>query len=128
MQYLQNRSFIASLTSTTPGYEGIIDSVEYSTHGGTQRKNEWLTVAAPSTVEFQQRFWFGYHDGAKPGYQIRTIEFGPGQAHYQTWDLSYGNATATMWVSTRMSKARYSGESGPMVKNWVFRSVRRTKV
>ena len=91
MQYLQNRSFIASLTSTTPGYEGIIDSVEYSTHEGTQRKNEWLTVAAPSTVEFQQRFWFGYYDGAKPGYQIRTIEFGPGQAHYQTWDLSYGN-------------------------------------
>ena len=91
MTYIQERSFIASLTSTTPGHEGILDSVEYSTEHGTRRNNEWLTLTSPWSVESQQRFWFGYFDGDKPGYQVRTIGLADGDAHYHTWDLSHGN-------------------------------------
>jgi hypothetical protein len=91
MHYVQERSFIASLTSTAPGFEGVLDSVEHSTHEGTLRKNAWLTVSEASTVEAQQRFWFGYFDGENPGYRVRAVEFFDGQAHYEAWDLSRGN-------------------------------------
>ncbi|MHC2145588.1 hypothetical protein [Pseudomonas sp. 210_17 TE3656] len=85
MRYIQERSFIATLTSATPGYEGILDSVE----GGapSQRKNDYLTVSGVSSVESQQRFWFGYFDGENPGYRVRAVAFADEDAHYEVWEL-----------------------------------------
>lgn len=79
MQFVQERSFIATLTSITPGNEGILDSVEGSP---SQRKNEWLTISTPSTVGSQQRFWFGYFDGDNAGYQVRTVKSEDGASHH----------------------------------------------
>jgi len=89
MQYIQKRSFIATLTSVTPGYEGVLDSVEVGSP--SRRKNAWLTVASPYHVVTQQRFWFGYFDGKKAGYQVRTVESDSGDSHYSIWGLSTNN-------------------------------------
>ncbi|MDH0302742.1 MULTISPECIES: hypothetical protein [unclassified Pseudomonas] len=89
MRYVQERSFLATLTSVTPGYEGPLDSVEGVP---LERRNNWLTIAPPGSVETQQRFWFGYFQGSDAGYQIRTVESGPGGSHYAIWDLNIGNA------------------------------------
>ncbi|MNJ60714.1 MULTISPECIES: hypothetical protein [Pseudomonas] len=90
MQYIQERSFIATLTSITPGNEGILDSVE-GNHVPAQRTHTWLTITSPFSVESQQRFWFGYFDGQNAGYQVRTVASGNGTSHYDVWDLSTNN-------------------------------------
>ncbi|WP_462401867.1 hypothetical protein [Pseudomonas sp. Marseille-QA0332] len=98
MQYIQQRSFIATLTSRTPGYEGILDSVELTSNSMFERKHEWLTVSSMHSVQSQQRFWFGYFDGEYPGYRVRAVEFAEGDAHYEAWDLK-GN-----WVGYYLTR------------------------
>ncbi|MFB6399748.1 hypothetical protein [Pseudomonas putida] len=90
MSFIQERSFIATLTSTTPGYQGILDSVEFKTMPAS-RCNNWLTVASPYSVRAQQRFWFGYFESDRPGYRIVTVESEAGASHRDTWDLGSGN-------------------------------------
>ena len=87
MSFIQERSFIATLNSTTPGYEGILDSVESKTVPAS-RCNSWLTVSSEFSVAAQQRFWFGYYDGTNPGYRIMTVESEEGASHNDTWDMS----------------------------------------
>lgn len=87
MSFIQERSFIATLNSTTPGYEGILDSVECKTVPAS-RCNSWLTVSSEFSVAKQQRFWFGYYDGTNPGYRIMTVESEDGASHKDNWDLS----------------------------------------
>jgi len=89
MQYIQERSFIATLTSVTPGCEGVLDSVEVGTP--TRRKNAWLTVSSPGLVGAQQRFWFGYFDCESAGYQVRTVESEEGASHCDIWGLNANN-------------------------------------
>nr|WP_225780501.1 hypothetical protein [Pseudomonas sp. Marseille-Q3773] len=104
MSFIQHRSFIATLTSTTPGYEGILDSVESKTIPAS-RRNSWLTVASEHAVGSQQRFWFGYYEGKQPGYRIVTVESEKGASHKDTWDLGSGDrvgyypkvATPLLW-------------------------------
>jgi len=90
MSFIQERSFIATLTSTTPGYEGILDSVESKTIPAL-RGNSWLTVASAQSVSAQQRFWFGYYEGDRPGYRIVTVESEEGASHKDTWGLGGGD-------------------------------------
>ncbi|MFJ4065065.1 hypothetical protein ACIPW4_07170 [Pseudomonas sp. NPDC089996] len=90
MPLIQERSFIATLTSTTPGYEGILDSVESKTIPAS-RCNDWLTVAPGHSVASQQRFWFGYYEGMQPGYRILTVESEEGASHRDAWDLGRGD-------------------------------------
>ncbi|MCE5977288.1 hypothetical protein [Pseudomonas sp. JR33AA] len=90
MSYIQERSFIATLSSTTPGYEGILDSVESETIPAS-RCNSWLTVSSPLTVGSPQRFWFGYYEGENPGYRIVTVESEDGASHRDFLALSSGN-------------------------------------
>jgi len=90
MSFIQERSFIATLNSTTPGYEGILDSVECKTVPAS-RCNSWLTVSSELSVATQQRFWFGYYEGSNPGYRIMTVESEEGASHKDTWDLGSGN-------------------------------------
>ncbi|PSS58043.1 hypothetical protein C6382_05925 [Pseudomonas sp. BBP2017] len=47
-----------------------------------------MTVSAFSSVESQQRFWFGYFAGENPGYRVRAVGGSNGDAHYDAWDLS----------------------------------------
>ncbi|MDM3887930.1 hypothetical protein QSV36_20385 [Pseudomonas sp. BCRC 81390] len=89
MSFIQARSFIATLTSTTPGCEGILDSVESRTIPAS-RCNNWLTVSSALSVGSQQRFWFGYYEGRQPGYSIVTVESEAGASHKDTWDLGSG--------------------------------------
>ncbi|EKT4466992.1 hypothetical protein QEL93_002399 [Pseudomonas putida] len=89
MRFIQERSFIATFTSVTPGYLGILDSVE-GTPG--ERKNAWLTIGSPSCVKEQQRFWFGYYEGQDAGYQVRTVMSGDDSAHRTIWDLSFNKS------------------------------------
>jgi hypothetical protein len=88
MRYIQERSFIATVTSRTPGYEGLLDSFEFNDDSVYQRTHRWLSICPFSTVEQPQRFWFGYYDGDRPGYRVRAVEFADGDAHYQAWELS----------------------------------------
>ncbi|QVM92361.1 hypothetical protein JYG34_04855 [Pseudomonas entomophila] len=88
MRYIQDRSFIATLTSVTPDYPGHLDSVEGTPR---ERRNAWLTVTSPGAIETQQRFWFGYFEGRDAGYQVRTLESAPGGSHYAIWDLDFQN-------------------------------------
>ena len=90
MSFIQQRSFIATLTSTTPGYEGILDSVESKTTPAS-RCNSWLTVTTEYSVSSQQRFWFGYYEGENPGYRIVTVESEAGASHKDSWDLGRGD-------------------------------------
>ncbi|AGZ36903.1 hypothetical protein C4Q28_05960 [Pseudomonas sp. SWI6] len=85
MKYVQDRSFIATFTSVTPGYEGWLDSMEGTPR---ERRCQWLTVSSSSEVKSPQRFWFGYFEGDRHGYQVRAVESGEGYAHYDIWDLS----------------------------------------
>jgi len=88
MRYIQERSFIASVTSRTPGYEGVLDSFEITANSVYQRTHRWLSVCPFSAVEQPQRFWFGYYEGDRPGYRVRAVEFTDGDAHYEAWELS----------------------------------------
>jgi len=90
MQFIQERSFIATLSSTTPGYEGILDSVESKTIPSS-RGDDWLTVSTCSSVGSQQLFWFGYYAGKDPGYKVVTVESEEGASHLKTWGLGSGN-------------------------------------
>ncbi|MCG8294553.1 hypothetical protein [Pseudomonas entomophila] len=88
MRYVQERSFLATLTSVTPEYPGNLDSVE----GTPQtRRNRWLTIAPSGQIESQQRFWFGYFEDIDAGYQVRTVESSSGGSHYAIWDLDFQN-------------------------------------
>jgi hypothetical protein len=90
MPLIQERSFIATLTSTTPGYEGILDSVE-STTTPASRCNSWLTVGSAQGIALQQRFWFGYYGGERPGYRVMTVESEERASHMDSWDLGRGD-------------------------------------
>lgn len=88
MRYIKERSFLATLTSTTSDFPGHLDSVE----GLPQKRgNAWLTVSPPGRIATQQVFWFGYFEGDDAGYQVRTVESAPGDSHYAIWDLDFQN-------------------------------------
>ena len=88
MRYVQERSFLATLTSVTPDYPGRLDSIE----GTPQvRRNRWLTIAPSGHFAPPQQFWFGYFEGDDAGYQVRTVESSPGGSHYAIWDLDFQN-------------------------------------
>lgn len=90
MSFIQQRSFIATLSSITPGYEGILDSFERKTVPAS-RCNHWLTLSSLGEGSSQQRFWFGYHDGKDAGYRVMTVESEDGTSHQDIWDLGIGN-------------------------------------
>ena len=89
MGFVQERSYIATFTSMTPGYPGILDSIE-GTPG--ERKNAWLTIASACSLQEQQRFWFGYYDGPDAGYQVRTVMSATDGSHRDIWDLSFNKS------------------------------------
>ncbi|WP_145185116.1 MULTISPECIES: hypothetical protein [unclassified Pseudomonas] len=98
MTYVQERSFIATFTSVTPGYEGWLDSLEGSP---TERRNQWLTVRADTAgFQTQQGFWFGYYQGDVEGYQVRTVAFDSSNSHYDLWGLSLRNSVGYYAKST----------------------------
>lgn len=99
MKYVQARSFIARLSSMTPGKEGILDSVEWES-GANARKNNWLTLSSEWSVAHQQRFWFGYYEGRDPGYVIRTVRLEDGDDDFSPWDLSR-NGYVGYYVTSR---------------------------
>lgn len=88
MHYIQERSFIATVTCQTPGYEGLLDSFEITSDSIYQRTHRWLSICPFSTVEQPQQFWFGYYEADRPGYQVRAVESQDGDAHYHAWELS----------------------------------------
>ncbi len=90
MRFIQERSFIATLSSTTPGYEGVLDSVEFKSVPAS-RCNNWLTLTSHFSVQAQQRFWFGYYEGADPGYKVVTVESEAGASHRDIWGLGRGD-------------------------------------
>ncbi|UBM24522.1 hypothetical protein K8374_19465 [Pseudomonas sp. p1(2021b)] len=89
MRFIQERSFIATFTSVTPGYLGVLDSVE-GLPG--ERKNAWLTIAPPGKVQDPQRFWFGYFEGQDAGYQVRTVMSGANDSHHDIWGLNFNKS------------------------------------
>ncbi|QXH34991.1 hypothetical protein [Pseudomonas muyukensis] len=97
MRYVQERSFIATFLSTTPGYSGYLDSVEGLPR---TRRNNWLTLTSPFSAEPPQRFWLGYFEGRDAGYQVRTLESAPGDSHHAIWDLSFSNSIGFYVSST----------------------------
>jgi hypothetical protein len=50
MNYRQDRSFIATINSTTEGFEGVIDSVEYISSDITRTRGNWLTLTTVSNL------------------------------------------------------------------------------
>jgi hypothetical protein len=89
-KYVQERSFIATFTSVTPGYEGWLDSIEGLP---AERRNQWLTVRKQTdSLQSQQRFWFGYFKGRDEGYQVRTVQTDASSSHYAIWDVGLQNA------------------------------------
>lgn len=90
MKYRQDLSFIATLSSTTEGFEGQIDSVEYRSGAVTYTRGDWLTLTTVPDLD-PQRFWFGcYEDGNQLRFEIRTFTPDKNLAlHYKGLALSH---------------------------------------
>ena len=103
--YRADLSFIATLASETPGFEGIIDSVEYKPGHVNFTRGEWLTITDEQSVP-AQKFWFGcFEVGGKLRFKIKT--FTPDQdlnLHFRAVGLSY-NDYAGLYVTERNGSA-----------------------
>lgn len=97
MHYVQERSFIATFSTETLGFTGILDSFE-----GTPRtrQNNWLTVVESGLTVAPQQFWFGYFEGEDSGYQVLTIASEAGASHKDYWDLS-SNSHVGYYVTSK---------------------------
>jgi hypothetical protein len=105
MKYRQELSFIATLTSQTPGFEGIIDSVEYASGQVISSRGDWLTLTVDSNLK-QQQFWFGcFEEGGKLRFRIKT--FTPDQdlnLHHKILALSH-NAYVGLYPAKKSTEA-----------------------
>ncbi|MDD1013241.1 hypothetical protein [Pseudomonas rubra] len=86
--FLRDRSFIATLDCTTPGWEGFLDTCELSLYGTggypvPNYKNGWLTLTNyPLDRERRTSFWFGcWEYEGQHFYEVRTNDLGPGAVH-----------------------------------------------
>ncbi|MBF8743484.1 hypothetical protein [Pseudomonas guariconensis] len=122
MRFVQERSFIATFVSMTPGYPGTLDSIEGSP---AARRNAWLTVDSRTTGLEPQQFWFGYFEGGDAGYQVRTVMSGPDGSHHDFWDLSF-NKSVGYYIDSKnpiLWRVRVDGAKLKMPEQRIYEGV-----